>query len=151
MTTPTDTDLAQALRELIKEWRIRVPATAPSTVRVVMREWCADELERVVNAHERAQPASVAERPLPMETAPRDGTMIRLLVDFTEHATEDTPEPAWTIGANNDANVGDDEREGWKFAGWCWTHDHFTQGEGTPVGWLPMLAAAPQPPAKENE
>ncbi|PJK00825.1 hypothetical protein CO641_02315 [Lysobacteraceae bacterium NML91-0213] len=79
----------------------------------------------------------------PMETAPRDGTMVRLLVKFDKHATEDTAEPAWTIGANNDDNVGDDEHAGWQFAGWCWTHDHFTEGKGTPVGWLPMLATAP--------
>ena len=52
-------------------------------------------------------------------------------------------ESAWTIGANNDDEVGEDERVGWQFAGWCWTHDHFTEGRGTPVGWLPMLAAAP--------
>lgn len=77
--------------------------------------------------------------PCPMDTAPRDGTMVRLLVQFDDHATEDTAGPAWTIGANNDDNVGDDEREGWRFAGWCWDHDHFTEGKGTPVGWLPML------------
>lgn len=75
----------------------------------------------------------------PMDTAPRDGTMVRLLVQFDANATEDTEQPAWTVGANNDDNVGDDERAGWQFAGWCWTHDHFTEGKGTPVGWLPML------------
>lgn len=90
-----------------------------------------------------AERARVPEHPLPMDTAPRDGTMLRLLVQFDEHATEDTSAPAWTIGANEfDAN-GNDE---WRFAGWCWTHDHFTEGKGTPVGWLPMLAAAPSQP-----
>ncbi len=77
--------------------------------------------------------------PRPMNTAPRDGTMIRLLVQFTEHATEDTAGPAWTIGARNDHNVGELEWGGWQFAGWCWTHDHFTEGKGTPVGWLPLI------------
>lgn len=72
----------------------------------------------------------------PMDTAPRDGTVLRLLVEFTEHATEDSPDPAPTIGANNFDNTGEDE---WQFAGWCWTHDHFTQGKGKPVGWLPMV------------
>lgn len=86
---------------------------------------------------------------LPMDTAPRDGTMVRLLVEFAEHATEDCVGPAWTIGANNDDNVGDDERVGWQFAGWCWTHDHFTEGRGTPVGWLPMTTAADQVQARE--
>jgi hypothetical protein len=92
------------------------------------------------NEWSHAECARVPEHPLPMDTAPRDGTMLRLLVKFDEHATEDTSAPAWTIGANEfDAN-GNDE---WRFAGWCWTHDHFTEGKGTPVGWLPMLAAAP--------
>ncbi|MFI8981446.1 hypothetical protein [Ectopseudomonas khazarica] len=70
-----------------------------------------------------------------MATAPRDGTMVRLLVEFTEHATEDADQ-APTIGANNFENDGEDR---WLFAGWCWSHDHFTQGQGEPVGWLPML------------
>lgn len=70
-----------------------------------------------------------------MSTAPRDGTMLRLLVEFEEHSTEDEDQ-APTIGANNFDHDGEDE---WKFAGWCWSHDHFTQGRGEPVGWLPML------------
>jgi len=86
-------------------------------------------------------------RALPIETAPRDGTIIRLLVEFEDHATEDTEGPAWTIGHNSRDNTGDDE---WQFAGWCWNHDHYTEGRGKPVGWLPMvdpLASAPQQPA----
>ena len=75
----------------------------------------------------------------PIDTAPRDGTMLRLLVAFTEHATEDSPDPSPTIGANNFDGDGEDE---WRFAGWCWTHDHFTEGKGTPVGWLPMLSGS---------
>ncbi|NVZ61220.1 hypothetical protein HX867_03920 [Pseudomonas gingeri] len=78
-----------------------------------------------------------------MATAPTDGTMVRLLVEFDEHSTEDEVQAA-TIGANNFDN---DEEDVWRFAGWCWTHDHFTEGKGTPLGWLPMLdgkAAQPQ-------
>ena len=87
-----------------------------------------------------APPAQAVELgPRPINTAPRDGTMVRLLVQFEDNATEDTAEPAWTIGACNDDNVGEDERVGWQFAGWCWTHDHFTEGKGTPVGWLPLI------------
>lgn len=71
----------------------------------------------------------------PIETAPRDGSMLRLLVEFSEHSTEDEDQ-APTIGANNFDN---DEEDVWKFAGWCWSHDHFVQGEGVPVGWLPLL------------
>ncbi|WP_053092016.1 hypothetical protein [Stenotrophomonas maltophilia] len=82
--------------------------------------------------------------PRPMDTAPTDGTLVRLLVDFTSNAIEDTAGPAWTIGSNNDSNVMADERVGWQFAGWCWDHDHFTEGEGTPVGWLPLVGAPAQ-------
>ncbi|MBI6621156.1 hypothetical protein YA0783_22925 [Pseudomonas corrugata] len=74
-----------------------------------------------------------------MESAPKDGTLIRLLVSFDEHSTEDEEE-APTIGANNFDN---DEEDVWRFAGWCWAHDHFTQGVGTPVGWLPMIDVSP--------
>src|SRR5690606_35045374 len=90
-------------------------------------------------------------RALPIETAPRDGTLVRLLVEFEDHATEDTEGPAWTIGHNSRDNTGDDE---WQFAGWCWNHDHYTEGRGQPVGWLPMvdpLASAPQQPAAVDE
>lgn len=78
-----------------------------------------------------------AEQPLPMDTAPRNGTMVRLLVQFDDHATEDTDGAAWTIGANSYEENGEDL---WQFAGWCWTHDHFTEGKGTPIGWLPMVS-----------
>lgn len=77
-----------------------------------------------------------------MESAPRDGTMLRLLVKFEEHSTEDAEE-APTLGANN---LDYDEIDEWKFAGWCWTHDHFTQGVGTPIGWLPLIEASPPAP-----
>lgn len=70
-----------------------------------------------------------------VDTAPRDGTMLRLLVRFEEHSTEDAEEAA-TIGANNYDNDGEDR---WQFAGWCWDHDHFTEGKGEVVGWLPMM------------
>lgn len=71
------------------------------------------------------------------ETAPKDGSLLRLSVQFDEHPMDDdTGPPQVTIGMNNVGNTGVDE---WQFAGWCWTHDRFTQGEGTVVGWLPLL------------
>ena len=92
----------------------------------------------------RVQPApGVQEGWLPMESAPKDGTLVRLLVEFSHHATEDGEGPHPTIGSNTADNTGEDM--GWQFAGWCWTQDRYTQGEGTPVGWLPMLSATPQP------
>ncbi len=69
-----------------------------------------------------------------IRSAPKDGRMLLLFVRFTDHSTEDAEE-AWTIGANNFANSGEDV---WQFAGWCWTYDRFTEGQGEPIGWLPM-------------
>lgn len=77
--------------------------------------------------------------PRPMDTAPLDGTLVRLLVDFDENTVDDSIGATWTIGACNDDNVSEGARIGWQFAGWCWTHDHFTEGTGTPVGWLPLI------------
>lgn len=42
---------------------------------------------------------------------------------------------ARTVGFNTFDNDGDPE---WKFAGWCWSNDHFTDGIGEPLRWLPM-------------
>ena len=85
-------------------------------------------------------------RALPIETAPRDGTIIRLLVEFEDHATENTEGPAWTIGHNSRDNTGDDV---WQFAGWCWNHDHYTEGKGKPVGWLPLVESSAPPSEAE--
>lgn len=77
---------------------------------------------------------------LTMESAPKNGTMIRLLVDYTsgDHPLEDAIQ-AWTIGFNGFEDTGDDE---WKFAGWSWQQDCFTEGAGQPIGWLPFLNPA---------
>lgn len=69
-----------------------------------------------------------------METAPRDDTLLILLVEFEDNSLEDTSEPVPTIGANGFDNTGEDE---WKFAGWNWNSDEFTRGYGKPIGWLP--------------
>jgi len=108
----------------------------------------ADDYVRRVGAPLFTHPQDASAGWMPIETAPRDGAMLRLLVEFTEHATEDSEGPSPTIGANNFENDGEDR---WQFAGWCWTHDHFTQGEGRPVAWLPMLAALPSPPKGDAE
>lgn len=80
------------------------------------------------------------EKGRPIETAPRDGTIIRLCVIFTEHPLEDdNTNPLWTIGANSFDNTGEDK---WQFAGWSWDYDCFTEGEGTVLGWLPMASTS---------
>lgn len=49
----------------------------------------------------------------PMDTAPKDGSILRLLVKFDRKsaagAFEDTAGPSWTIGTNNMANTGEDQ------------------------------------------
>lgn len=89
--------------------------------------------------------ATATAESLPMDTAPTDGTIVRLLVDYSgedacnplEDAEPETPR--WTIGANMDSNH-PDEPEGWLMAGWNWEQDCFWQGHGKPIGWLPFTA-----------
>lgn len=72
-----------------------------------------------------------------IDTAPKDGTMLRLLVMYDENDLEDAPENGTpTIGFNSLEDTGEDY---WNIAGWCWCCDEFTRGEGTPIGWLPVL------------
>jgi len=76
--------------------------------------------------------------PRPMETAPRDCTMLWLLVDYSGeegHSPLSDAKIAWTIGFNN---FDHDEIDEWKFAGWNWENDYFTEGAGKPIGWLPI-------------
>ncbi|WLD56919.1 hypothetical protein NFC81_09265 [Salinispirillum sp. LH 10-3-1] len=72
----------------------------------------------------------------PTDTAPRDGTLLRLLVQYEEHPLDDdNTQPQETIGFNTLDQSGIDD---WHFAGWDWSHDSFAQGIGEVVGWLPM-------------
>ncbi len=75
----------------------------------------------------------------PIQTAPRDGTMVALWVDYTSapaaHPLQDAAR-AWTVGTNSFDHDGEDV---WRFAGWCWSHDHFTEGKGKVLGWLPFM------------
>lgn len=102
----------------------------------------ADQLRALlaVAARPQADAGAVPEGWLPMETAPKDGTLVRLLVEFEDHATEDGEEPQPTIGSNTWDNH--HEFDEWQFAGWDWCQDRYTQGIGTPIGWLPMLGTA---------
>jgi hypothetical protein len=82
---------------------------------------------------------AVREAFLPMDAWDRRDETVLLLVDYTDgdHPLDDDT-IAITIGHNNDHNVGEDEGNGWQFAGWCWTHDHYVQGKGKPIGWMPL-------------
>ncbi|MCP1617006.1 MULTISPECIES: hypothetical protein [Pseudomonadaceae] len=92
--------------------------------------------------------AGVPEGWQPMETAPKDGTLLRLLVEFEDHPIDDGAGPFATVGTNYRDNTGEDA---WQIVGWCWEQDRFIDGVGTPIGWLPMLAATPTPPASEQQ
>jgi hypothetical protein len=98
----------------------------------------SQELVRsIILADRAAQAAKQVAAWQPIETAPKDGTIVRLLVNFTEHPLEDDNEkPIATIGGNCGDNTGEDQ---WQFAGWSWDQDCFTEGEGEVVGWMPML------------
>ena len=92
---------------------------------------------------------------LPMTSAPKDGSLIRMLVKFEDHPLDDDDQPQWTVGFNNLSNTQVDE---WQFVGWSWQSDLFCDGTGTPIGWLPMLdaargaaQAAPAPVAEDAE
>ena len=97
---------------------------------------------------------------LPITDDAKSGALVELVVDYKEgeHPLTDAI-LACTIGFNTLADAGVDE---WKFAGWCWTHDHFVQGKGTPVAWrpsrlnaaddgLPPLPATPASHASDGE
>jgi hypothetical protein len=96
--------------------------------------------------------------PQPIETAPKDDTMVWLLISYEDRDASDHPLTdaaiAWTIGFNGLENTGQDE---WKFVGWCWSHDHFTDGRGKVLAWKPLgfelgadNAQALHPGAKEG-
>lgn len=74
-----------------------------------------------------------------MESAPRNDTMVRLLVVFHENDIDDGPGPFWTIGANRLDSTGEDV---WTIAGWDWCNDRICTGRGRPIGWLPLDPAA---------
>lgn len=79
----------------------------------------------------------------PMKTAPKDGTIVRLLVDYSG---DDACNPledeqiTHTIGGCTDDHTG--LSEGWKFAGWSWEQDCFCEGRGKAIGWLPFAPTA---------
>lgn len=103
------------------------------------------QVERIVIAALAAMPAKCATSVgwNEMESAPKDGTMLRLLVrpdreEFT--AFHDSLAPFETIGFNNLENT---EEDLWEFAGWDWSQDCFITGRGEVIGWTAMLEPSP--------
>ncbi|MBA8799206.1 hypothetical protein FHW77_002925 [Agrobacterium sp. RC10-4-1] len=79
----------------------------------------------------------------PIETAPKDGAILRLLVnpdqeEFT--AFDDSLTPFETIGFNNLENTKEDR---WEFAGWDWQQDCFITGRGEVIAWSIFDALKP--------
>ena len=76
---------------------------------------------------------------LPIDSAPKSGTLIALLLPPTEdrlNPLDDTSGYTQTIGFNN---LELDHIDEWKFAGWDWSGDEFAIGSGTPVMWHAIL------------
>lgn len=74
----------------------------------------------------------------PIETAPTDGSLLILLVDYSGEDADNALSDeilSSTVGSNNFDNDGEYK---WNFAGWCWSNDYFTEGHGVPTHWMPM-------------
>lgn len=109
-----------------------------------LRQRATDEARAYLYAL-RAQPPSREDAQpvaLPTESAPRDGTMLRLRVRYEADNQDEawTPledsEESWTIGFNNFDNTGVDR---WQFVGWDWSQDYLLEATGgTVIGWLPF-------------
>ena len=99
----------------------------------------AQKLNAALTTPPRQPADALREAFRPMDTWDRRDETVLLLVDYTDgdHPLDDDT-IAITIGHNNDHNVDEDEGNGWQFAGWCWTHDHYVQGKGKPIGWMPL-------------
>lgn len=104
-------------------------------------------------ARAEAQDEGAAGEPnaLPIDLAPRDGTILRLRVRYKAGVKgvwtplEDAEE-SWTIGFNSLDNTGEDR---WQFVGWDWSQDYLLEAPGGEViGWLPFHGeqARPSPP-----
>lgn len=124
-----------------------------------LADLCAlrNALPRLLASSRSPEGGEVEPKPLPLDLAPRDGTMLRLLVDYSEEANREAADAlsmqgflwpwtpledafqAWTVGFNNLDNTGEDE---WQFAGWNWSQDCFTEGHGKIIGWLPFHGEA---------
>lgn len=108
-----------------------------------------DEIEAEVSKPDTTPAASSipVEQPLPMDTAPKDHTIVRLLVDFSEPGDErkgswvplTDDDQSWTIGFNG---FDDTEIDEWQFVGWSWSQDCFldcqSPAHGKVIGWLPF-------------
>jgi len=63
--------------------------------------------------------------------ANKDGTLYLLKVEGGDFPMSDSSQFV-TIGFNNLEKDGEDK---WRFAGWCWSHDEFREGNGKVISF----------------
>lgn len=84
----------------------------------------------------------------PIETAPKDDTLVLLLLArddaFDNGIESEADHLPRTIGHNNFEHDGIDK---WQFSGWNWENDYYTEGLGTPTHWMPTPAPPINSPA----
>lgn len=74
----------------------------------------------------------------PVETAPTDGTVLLLLVNFGCYPFNDDENTGVTIGFNNSSNTL--EPDDWHIVGWNWDSDAFqTAIDAKVLGWYRPL------------
>lgn len=113
--------------------------------------WQGPAIIRGLVANKTAAPAPSAPGGWqPIETAPKDGTLVFLLISTADDeqftAMEDS-NPSRTVGAY----FCDLDPPCWQFAGWSWEQDRHMNGIGTPIRWQPLPPLATQPPPATGE
>lgn len=129
----TQINTSASVLALVQE--LLMAAMSEAIALLAERDALRKEVTRLTNPIETAPTTN------PIETAPKDGTMLRLLVDYTSDGANplEDARQAWTIGFNQ---LEDTEEDLWEFAGWNWEQDCFETGAGAVVGWLPFHANA---------
>jgi len=95
----------------------------------------------------------------PAETAPKNGTIVELMVDYTDGGGPlHDAIVACTIGWNSLSDTGEDE---WQIVGWSWEQDCICAGSGKILAWRPSRLNAfddglpplptPEQPAQASE
>lgn len=111
------------------------------TTQINLREYAGDDIAPIL-----ALPGV-----LPASEAPTDGTYVVVVVDWGAHAKHleetsnvvglghihDTARYDITFGFNNAADTLEPAEDCWNTVGWCWSHDHHTDGSPRVVAYLP--------------
>ncbi len=102
----------------------------------------ADALCEIGCSQCRAHPPAEAATWQPIESAPKDGTSVLLLIDPQDSA-HSLHDDSFVVSIGSYGVEGGAEVDPtWCFAGWSWSHDEYVRGKGTPTHWQPL----PEPP-----